>query len=152
MLAKVIAHGADRAAALRALDRALTETAVLGVTTNVDFLRFLLADPDVAAGRLDTGLLDRRAVDFVPTAAGDDEFVAAAAYRWLRRWQAAAADPWSVPSGWRMGAPGADRVPAARRGERTDHVRITGTPNAATVARRRRSKHRVAPAALDGDG
>ena len=60
MLAKVIAHADDRPAALRALDRALADTAVLGVTTNVEFLRFLLADPDVVAGRLDTGLLDRR--------------------------------------------------------------------------------------------
>ena len=55
MLAKVIAHAGDRPAALRALDRALADTAVLGVTTNIEFLRFLLADPDVAAGRLDTG-------------------------------------------------------------------------------------------------
>ena len=30
------------------------------MTTNIEFLRFLLADPDVVAGRLDTGLLDRR--------------------------------------------------------------------------------------------
>ncbi len=60
MLAKVIAHADDRAAALRALDRALADTAVLGVATNIEFLRFLLADPDVVAGRLDTGLLDRR--------------------------------------------------------------------------------------------
>ena len=51
--------------ALRALDRALADTAVLGVTTNIEFLRFLLADPDVVAGRLDTGLLDRRTPDFV---------------------------------------------------------------------------------------
>ena len=57
MLAKVIAHGVDRPAALRALDRALAHTAVLGVVTNVEFARFLLADADVAAGRLDTGLL-----------------------------------------------------------------------------------------------
>lgn len=66
MLAKVITHAEDRAAALRALDAALADTAVLGLTTNVEFLRFLLADPDVAAGRLDTGLLDRRMPDFVP--------------------------------------------------------------------------------------
>ena len=70
MLAKVIAHADDRAAALRALDRALADTAVLGVTTNIEFLRFLLADPDVVAGRLDTGLLDRRTPDFAPAAAG----------------------------------------------------------------------------------
>ena len=39
MLAKVIAHGDDRAAALRGLDRALADTTVLGVVTNIDFLR-----------------------------------------------------------------------------------------------------------------
>jgi acetyl-CoA/propionyl-CoA carboxylase biotin carboxyl carrier protein len=133
MLAKVIAHAADRAAALKALDRALAETAVLGVTTNVDFLRFLLADPDVVAGRLDTGLLDRRTPDYPGGDAGDDEFIAAAAYRWLCRWPfATSADLWDVPSGWRMG----ERAPTTvryRAGERTDHVHLTGTPTAATA-------------------
>ena len=104
MLAKVIAHGDDRAAALRGLDRALADTAVLGVVTNIEFLRFLLADDDVVAGRLDTGLLDRRVGDFAPAGADDVEFVAAAAYRWLQRWQAPAGDLWAVPSGWRIGA------------------------------------------------
>ncbi len=60
MLAKVIAHGADRDEALRRLDAALASTEVLGVTTNVAFLRRLLADDDVRAGRLDTGLVERR--------------------------------------------------------------------------------------------
>jgi acetyl-CoA/propionyl-CoA carboxylase, biotin carboxylase, biotin carboxyl carrier protein len=132
MLAKVIAHAADRPAALKALDRALAETAVLGVVTNVDFLRFLLADPDVAEGALDTGLLDRRVGDYVAPTAGDDEFVAAAAYRWLRNFEAATDDPWSVPSGWRMGDAAAS-VLRLRSGERTDHIRLTGTPEAATA-------------------
>jgi acetyl-CoA/propionyl-CoA carboxylase biotin carboxyl carrier protein len=132
MLAKVIAHGADRAVALRGLDHALSHTAVLGVVTNIDFLRFLLADTDVAAGRLDTGLLDRRVADFAAPTADDAGFAAAAAYRWMRYWQAASDDLWSVPSGWRMGAPAAT-VLRLRSGDRTDHVRITGTPEAATV-------------------
>jgi acetyl-CoA/propionyl-CoA carboxylase biotin carboxyl carrier protein len=132
MLAKVIAHAADRPAALKALDRALAETAVLGVVINVDFLRFLLADPDVAQGALDTGLLDRRVGDYVAPTAGDDEFVAAAAYRWLRNFEAATNDPWSVPSGWRMGDAAAS-VLRLRSGERIDHIRITGTPEAATA-------------------
>jgi 3-methylcrotonyl-CoA carboxylase alpha subunit len=133
MLAKVIAYGADRAEALRRLDRALGETAVLGVVTNVDFLRFLLADPDVADGVLDTGLLDRRVGDFTASTADDDEFAAAAAYRWLARWPpGATGDLWSVPSGWRMGEPAATVV-RLRSGERTDHVRIAGTPQSATV-------------------
>ncbi len=132
MLAKVIAHGADRAAALRALDRALARTAVLGVVTNVEFARFLLADPDVAAGRLDTGLLDRRAGDFVARTAADEQFIAAAAYRWLRLFPGPGADLWEVPSGWRAGvaAPVSVRL---RAGERTEHVHITGTPNGAAV-------------------
>jgi acetyl-CoA/propionyl-CoA carboxylase, biotin carboxylase, biotin carboxyl carrier protein len=131
MLAKVIAYGPDRAAALRGLDRALAGTAVLGVVTNIEFLRFLLADPDVVAGRLDTGLLDRRVADFVPTAADDQEFIAAAAYRWLQRWQSAG-DLWSAPSGWRIGAH-APTVARLRAGERTDHVRITGVPGQASA-------------------
>jgi acetyl-CoA/propionyl-CoA carboxylase biotin carboxyl carrier protein len=133
MLSKVIAHADDRPSALRALDRALADTAVLGVVTNIEFLRFLLADPDVAAGRLDTGLLDRRTPEFAPAKPGDDELIAAAAYKWLRRWPEPTGDLWAVPSGWRMG----ERAPTTFRlhsGERTDHVHLTGTPKQATAA------------------
>jgi acetyl-CoA/propionyl-CoA carboxylase biotin carboxyl carrier protein len=132
MLAKVIAHGMDRAAALRTLDRALADTAVLGVVTNVEFVRFLLTDPDVAAGRLDTGLLDRRARDFVAMPPSDEQLIAAAVFSWLRLFPAPNPDLWEVPSGWRVGA----RAPVSIRlsaGDRTDHVHITGTPGAATV-------------------
>jgi acetyl-CoA/propionyl-CoA carboxylase, biotin carboxylase, biotin carboxyl carrier protein len=149
MLAKVIAHAADRLAALRALDRALADTAVLGVTTNIEFLRFLLADPDVVAGRLDTGLLDRRTSDFAPAEPGDDELIAAAAYKWLRSWPNPAGDLWQVPSGWRLG----ERAPTTFRlhaGERTDHVYLTGTPQAATAAVESGESHSLT-ASLDGD-
>ncbi|HUB54874.1 MAG TPA: biotin carboxylase N-terminal domain-containing protein [Mycobacterium sp.] len=132
MLAKVVAHGADRAAALRALDGALADTAVLGVVTNVEFTRFLLADPDVIAGRLDTGLLDRRAGDFAAAPVSDELFIAAAAFHWLRLFPAPGADLWAVPSGWRVGA----RAPVSirlRAAERTDHVHITGSPGSAEV-------------------
>ena len=132
MLAKVIAHADDRAAALRALDRALADTAVLGVTTNVEFLRFLLADRDVAAGRLDTGLLDRRTTDFAAAQPGDDELIAAAAYKWLLSWPTPARSLWEVPSGWRMGQHAAT-VARLHAGDRTDHVSLTGTPHAATA-------------------
>ncbi|KQY44379.1 biotin carboxylase N-terminal domain-containing protein [Cellulomonas sp. Root137] len=59
MLAKVVAWGPDRATALARLDRALAGTTILGVRTNLAFLRQVLADPDVRAGRLETGLLGR---------------------------------------------------------------------------------------------
>ena len=132
MLAKVVGLGADRAAALRTLDRALADTAVLGVVTNIEFARFLLADPDVSAGRLDTGLLDRRAGDFVATPPSDEQFIAAAAFHWLRLFPAPGADLWEVPSGWRVGA----RAPVSirlRAGDRIDHVHITGVPRSAEV-------------------
>ena len=149
MLAKVIAHAADRPAALRALDRALADTAVLGVATNIDFVRFLLADPDVAAGRLDTGLLDRRTPDYVPAQYGDDELIAAAAYKWLRVWPAPVGDLWEVPSGWRLG----EQAPTTFRlhvGERTDHVYLFGNPSAATARVENGESHSFA-ASLDGD-
>jgi acetyl-CoA/propionyl-CoA carboxylase biotin carboxyl carrier protein len=59
MLAKVIAHGPDRATALDRLDRALAQLAVAGVTTNAAFTRALLDRHDVRAGEMDTTLLER---------------------------------------------------------------------------------------------
>jgi acetyl-CoA/propionyl-CoA carboxylase, biotin carboxylase, biotin carboxyl carrier protein len=59
LLAKLIAHGPDRATALERLGAALESTLALGVTTNRGFLRWLLARPDVAAGEMDTELIDR---------------------------------------------------------------------------------------------
>jgi acetyl-CoA/propionyl-CoA carboxylase, biotin carboxylase, biotin carboxyl carrier protein len=132
MLSKVIAHGADRASALRLLDRALANTAVLGVVTNLDFLRFTLADPDVVAGRLDTGLLDRRVGDFAAASPTDDQLIAAAAYRWLLAWDGATNDLWTQPSGWRVGGDAATSF-RLQAGERTDHVRITGRPDNAVA-------------------
>lgn len=132
MLSKVIAHASDRAAAIAKLDGALRDTQILGVRTNIDFARFLLADPDVVAGRLDTGLLDRRAVDFTPAAVTDEQFIAAAAQLWVGRFPDGPADPWQQPSGWRVG----EHVPVGVRltgGDRTAHVYIEGTPKAATA-------------------
>ena len=60
MLAKVVAHGADRATALRKLADALRRTRIHGVRTNLDFLRAILADEEFAAARVHTALLDER--------------------------------------------------------------------------------------------
>ena len=56
MLAKVIAHGADRREALARLTAALDATVVLGLTTNLRFLRWLVRRPEVMRGeaRIDT--------------------------------------------------------------------------------------------------
>jgi acetyl/propionyl-CoA carboxylase alpha subunit len=59
MLAKVIAHGADRAEALARLTRALDETVVLGLTTNLRFLRWLVREPVVRDGQMRIDTLGR---------------------------------------------------------------------------------------------
>ncbi len=59
MIAKVIAHGPDRAAALRRLRAALGASRVEGCGSNLAFLLRLLAHPDFVRGEPDTGLIDR---------------------------------------------------------------------------------------------
>lgn len=84
MLSKVIAHGADRDEALAELVRALAQTTILGVQTNIEFLRFLLADERVRAGDLDTALLEERLPDFAPLPAPDDVLAAGGLYvQWV---------------------------------------------------------------------
>ncbi len=60
MIAKVIAHGPDRSAAFAALGRALGATVTAGSVTNRAFLCRLLADADVLAERVETGLIARK--------------------------------------------------------------------------------------------
>ncbi|CAJ61803.1 Acetyl-/propionyl-coenzyme A carboxylase alpha chain [Includes: Biotin carboxylase and Biotin carboxyl carrier protein (BCCP)] [Frankia alni ACN14a] len=105
MLAKIIAHGPDRDTALDRLDRALARTCVLGVTTNVGFLRALLEHPDTRAGRLDTGLIERDLDALVAAAPGAADVPAV--YALVRLLELTPdtpfVDPWDVPSGWRPG-------------------------------------------------
>ncbi len=54
MIAKVVAWGATRDAALDELDRALAGTTIAPCTTNLSFVRQVLADPEFRAGRYDT--------------------------------------------------------------------------------------------------
>ncbi|MEU8850567.1 acetyl/propionyl/methylcrotonyl-CoA carboxylase subunit alpha [Streptomyces sp. NPDC048564] len=105
MLSKVIAYGPDRATALRKLRAALAETVTLGVQTNAGFLRRLLAHPAVVAGELDTGLVERVVDDLVATDVPAEVYEAAAAVRMeaLRPRGDGWTDPFSVPSGWRLG-------------------------------------------------
>jgi acetyl-CoA/propionyl-CoA carboxylase biotin carboxyl carrier protein len=125
MLAKVIAHGADRTTALRRLDAALRDTVVLGVTTNVTYLRALLADADVAAGRLDTGLAER--IGFGAAVPPDEVLAAAALDRLLAREPSGPViDPWEVPDGWRIAEPAWTRVRVGYGPGEVAEVRVRG--------------------------
>jgi acetyl-CoA carboxylase biotin carboxylase subunit/3-methylcrotonyl-CoA carboxylase alpha subunit len=58
MIAKLIAWGETREAAIDELDRALAGTTIAPCTTNIAFLRKVLASPDFRAGRYDTGFAE----------------------------------------------------------------------------------------------
>jgi geranyl-CoA carboxylase alpha subunit len=65
LLAKIVAHGADRDEALRSLDRALAQTTLLGVRTNCDFLRRVLLHPVHRAGTFSTAFVETHAADLL---------------------------------------------------------------------------------------
>jgi acetyl-CoA/propionyl-CoA carboxylase, biotin carboxylase, biotin carboxyl carrier protein len=106
LLAKIIAHGPDRDTALRRLDGALAQTSILGLGTNTGFLRALLADTDVRAGRLDTGLVERGIKGWVGEELPDDVAAAAGLLALLALEPAGpVVDPFTIPGGWRVGEP-----------------------------------------------
>jgi acetyl-CoA carboxylase biotin carboxylase subunit len=107
LVAKLVVSAETRQAALARANRALREFVVLGITTNIALLRQLVQHPDVRAGRLDTGLLDRITPE-LSAAAPDDVPVAVEAVAALHASGPRTAglradggiDPWSA-GGWR---------------------------------------------------
>jgi acetyl/propionyl-CoA carboxylase alpha subunit len=111
MLAKIVAHGSTRADALDRLMGALDQTLVLGLTTNLRFLRWLVRQPAVRAGEMRVDTLERiwPPEDLAEITAIPDEAWSVAA-RSLLYPEAAhepgtpvAPSPWS--GGWRLNAP-----------------------------------------------
>jgi len=102
MLAKVVAWGPDRPTALARLRRALDDTVVFGVVTNLGFLGRLVDDADVVAGELDTELIDRKSASLVTSEPSKEAF-ALYAMSWLSRLTPTTSiiDPWNAMSGWR---------------------------------------------------
>lgn len=133
MLGKVIAWGEDRAQALNRLDRALADTLVLGVPTNIHYLRLLLDDDDVRAGRLDTGLIERKLPHLAFAQPTDALFAAAALFERTLAWRQEH-PVWARPTGWRMGPHRATSYLLAAGGGETVEVRVHGAPDAASVA------------------
>ncbi len=59
MIAKLIVHGATREEALAKMDRALSETQIVGLATNVQFLRHVVTSDSFVQAKLDTALIQR---------------------------------------------------------------------------------------------
>lgn len=113
MISKVIAWGENRAEALDTLDEALAGYTALGIDTNVEYLRLLINDADVRAGRLDTGLIERKMPEFSFRRVGDFELAAAAVFTAAMReheTQGVGTGPWHAGNGWRVGVPAPLRI------------------------------------------
>jgi 3-methylcrotonyl-CoA carboxylase alpha subunit len=124
MIAKVIAHGATRDAALDRLSAALRQTIVAGPKSNVRFLRLLADHHDFRAGKLDTGLIEReKAALGAVEQPLDAEAVAAAAMSLSdvasRR---DGHDPWGVADGFAF-SPRERRLTVVAEGTRLETAR-----------------------------
>ena len=102
MLAKLIVHGQTREEALARLDDALAQTRIVGLNTNVQFLRYVVRSPSFAQANLDTALIQREeAVLFNQEPVGLAMAAAAAIAQALLGEQASeGADPFSRRDGW----------------------------------------------------
>ncbi len=103
MLAKLIVHGKTREEALARLDQALSQTRIVGLNTNVQFLRYVVRSPSFANANLDTALIPREsAVLFNQEPVGLTMAAAAAVAQTLLSEKALeGVDPFSRRDGWR---------------------------------------------------
>ncbi len=128
MIAKLIAHGRDRAEAIRRLGRALKGFEILGVTTNVAYLSRIIAHPAYAAADIDTGFVERFGDALMPPpGAGfesDDAAVAAILHLALNglisgeRAAGSSPSPWARLRGFRLNADAVEQI-RLRAGEAT---------------------------------
>ena len=104
MIAKLIVWGENRAQALARLGAALQSTHIVGLHTNVAFLRRVLASHAFATADLDTGLIERERVALfeAPPLAAELAAAGVAAHRLTVETALEDADPWSRRDGWRM--------------------------------------------------
>jgi 3-methylcrotonyl-CoA carboxylase alpha subunit len=105
MIAKLIVWGADRAAALRNMARALGQYQVVGLATNIGFLQRLVSGAAFSQADLDTGLIERHHDALFPAPAAtpvETLALAAAAVLAEERDAADVADPWAATHGWRL--------------------------------------------------
>ena len=119
MVAKLIVHGDTREQALALLDQALAQTQVVGLSTNVQFLRHVVHSPSFAEARLDTALIQREAaVLFHQEKLGLNVAAAAVvAYTLHQENKQQGQDPFSKSDGWQSHAETVRRFPLEFVGE-----------------------------------
>ncbi|MBO6776804.1 MAG: biotin/lipoyl-binding protein [Marinibacterium sp.] len=132
MLAKIIASGPTRSAALSRLRKAVRDTVLLGVPTNSAFLDDLLGQPALVAGQATTALLEEAYPDGVtaPEASGADLALAAALGAERDRNAACAQAVFVAPEllHW-SSAPLLPRLQRLALGEAVHELRVVATPD-----------------------
>jgi 3-methylcrotonyl-CoA carboxylase alpha subunit len=113
MIAKIIAHGPDRAAAIGRLVRALGATEIAGPRTNLALLQGIIAHPAFGAGAFDTGFIARHAETLLAPPEPAPRIVLAAAVAVLLDGAARGVEdpgdphsPWGAASAWRLNGQG----------------------------------------------
>jgi len=136
MIAKLIVWGADREQALARLDAALAQTHIVGLHTNVAFLRRVVASRSFATADLDTALIERERAALFDAAPLPVECVAAGvvAHVLAGELRLQTDDPWSRRDGWRLHG-------SARR--RFD-IELQGVHHAVTLERSHRGSMALA--------
>ncbi len=111
MVAKLIVHGRTRAEALARMDAALAQTHIVGLSTNVQFLRHVVASDAFAQARLDTALIAREAATLFDQEKVGLAWAGAALVADTLRLESAAADagagwkdPWAARDSWQSHA------------------------------------------------
>jgi len=110
MIAKLIVWGADRTQALARLSQALAEFQIVGLATNIAFLKRLVEGEAFTTADLDTGLIERNTATLFPplrpAPAGALALAAVSLIESEKRQSAGASsnafDPWGQAQGWRL--------------------------------------------------
>jgi 3-methylcrotonyl-CoA carboxylase alpha subunit len=129
LIAKLIAHGADRVEALDKLAGALDGTIVIGPRSNAGFLAALCRAPAFRAGEFDTGFIDGHLVELGAAPQGLDRAAAATAVQKLLEHERARiaatiarevgepASPWDAGDAFQLSGARALEVPVLVEGE-----------------------------------
>ncbi|MCH4550065.1 acetyl/propionyl/methylcrotonyl-CoA carboxylase subunit alpha [Rhizobium changzhiense] len=128
MIAKVIAHGSNREAALSKLAAACAGIEVWPVKSNAGLLARIAVDPDFRAAQIDTGFLDRHDDRLVATEPSETA-IESAATALLKNTDS---DPWTALTGFRI-AGAEDKRVRIRIGDHLHWGQSRGEPEANTV-------------------
>ena len=121
LLAKVIAHDRDRAAAVRRMAHALQEVRILGIRHNVDLLQATVESPEFLRGELHTRFLEEHQLVEGLAEVAPEVIAAVSAVDSLH--PPNNPDPWLAQTGWRLGR--VDQPAAWTRSGRIHAARVS---------------------------